>query len=80
MDNEENEIGLKQTDSFDIVFDATTASAHKKHAPMLRVASIRGRIKKSINSSVLKNLTEFGEKLAEREGFEPSVPFWGTHA
>jgi hypothetical protein len=20
------------------------------------------------------------EKMAEREGFEPSVPFWGTHA
>jgi hypothetical protein len=19
------------------------------------------------------------EKMAEREGFEPSVPFWGTH-
>jgi acetaldehyde dehydrogenase len=30
---------LKQQDSFDIVFDATTASAHKKHAPMLRAAN-----------------------------------------
>ena len=30
---------LKQADSFDIVFDATTASAHKKHAPLLREAN-----------------------------------------
>jgi acetaldehyde dehydrogenase len=30
---------LKQVDSFDIVFDATTASAHKKHAPLLRQAN-----------------------------------------
>ncbi|HSE85516.1 MAG TPA: acetaldehyde dehydrogenase (acetylating) [Candidatus Binatia bacterium] len=30
---------LKQKDSFDIVFDATTASAHKKHAPLLRAAN-----------------------------------------
>jgi acetaldehyde dehydrogenase len=30
---------LKQADSFDIVFDATTASAHKKHAPLLRQAN-----------------------------------------
>ena len=30
---------LKQADSFDIVFDATTASAHKKHAPQLREAN-----------------------------------------
>ena len=26
---------LKQQDSFDIVFDATTASAHKIHAPLI---------------------------------------------
>lgn len=30
---------LEQADSFDIVFDATTASAHKKHAPLLRQAN-----------------------------------------
>jgi acetaldehyde dehydrogenase len=30
---------LKQKDSFDIVFDATTASAHKKHAPLLHAAN-----------------------------------------
>ena len=30
---------LKQKDHFDIVFDATTASAHKKHAPLLRAAA-----------------------------------------
>jgi acetaldehyde dehydrogenase (acetylating) len=30
---------LKQKDSFDIVFDATTARAHKEHAPMLRAAN-----------------------------------------
>jgi len=30
---------LKQADSFDIVFDATTASAHKKHAPLLSAAN-----------------------------------------
>jgi acetaldehyde dehydrogenase len=30
---------LKQKDSFDIVFDATTASAHKKHAPLLRAVN-----------------------------------------
>src|SRR5215471_18928308 len=29
---------LKQKDSFELVFDATTASAHKQHAPMLRAA------------------------------------------
>lgn len=29
---------LKQKDSFELVFDATTASAHKQHAPMLRDA------------------------------------------
>src|SRR6266511_3456819 len=29
---------LKQRDTFDIVFDATTAAAHKKHAPLLREA------------------------------------------
>jgi acetaldehyde dehydrogenase len=29
---------LKLKDSFDIVFEATTASAHKKHAPLLRDA------------------------------------------
>jgi acetaldehyde dehydrogenase (acetylating) len=29
---------LKQQDSFELVFDATTASAHKHHAPMLRAA------------------------------------------
>ena len=29
---------LKQKDSFELVFDATTASAHKHHAPMLRAA------------------------------------------
>lgn len=29
---------LKQKDSFELVFDATTASAHKRHAPMLRAA------------------------------------------
>jgi acetaldehyde dehydrogenase (acetylating) len=29
---------LKQRGSFDIVFDATTAAAHKKHAPLLRDA------------------------------------------
>ena len=30
---------LQQADSFDIAFDATTASAHKIHAPLLRAAS-----------------------------------------
>ena len=30
---------LRQKDGFDIVFDATTASAHKKHAPLLRAAN-----------------------------------------
>ena len=30
---------LKQADSFDIVFDATTASAHKNHAPLLSAAN-----------------------------------------
>jgi acetaldehyde dehydrogenase len=30
---------LKQADSFDIAFDATTASAHKIHAPLLRAAN-----------------------------------------
>ena len=30
---------LKQRDIFDIVFDATTARAHRKHAPMLREAN-----------------------------------------
>src|SRR5215813_1571741 len=29
---------LKQKDSFELVFDATTASAHKQHAPMLHAA------------------------------------------
>jgi acetaldehyde dehydrogenase (acetylating) len=29
---------LKQKEAFDIVFDATTAGAHKKHAPLLRDA------------------------------------------
>jgi len=29
---------LKQTETFEIVFDATTAAAHKKHAPLLRDA------------------------------------------
>ena len=29
---------LKQRDSFDIVFEATTASAHKTHAPLIREA------------------------------------------
>ena len=29
---------LKQRDNFDIVFDATTAAAHKKHAPLLHDA------------------------------------------
>lgn len=29
---------LKQRDTFEIVFDATTAAAHKKHAPLLRDA------------------------------------------
>jgi acetaldehyde dehydrogenase (acetylating) len=29
---------LKQEETFDIVFDATTAGAHKKHAPLLRDA------------------------------------------
>jgi acetaldehyde dehydrogenase len=29
---------LKQKDSFELVFDATTASAHKQHAPMFRAA------------------------------------------
>src|SRR5262245_57878893 len=29
---------LQQKENFDIVFDATTASAHKKHAPLLRDA------------------------------------------
>ena len=29
---------LKQKETFEIVFDATTASAHKKHAPLLRNA------------------------------------------
>src|SRR4030095_11814855 len=29
---------LKQADSFEIAFDATTASAHKIHAPLLRAA------------------------------------------
>src|SRR4051794_14063761 len=29
---------LKRSDEFDIVFEATTASAHKKHAPLLREA------------------------------------------
>jgi acetaldehyde dehydrogenase (acetylating) len=30
---------LKHSDSFDIVFEATTASAHQKHAPLLREAT-----------------------------------------
>lgn len=30
---------LKQADSFDIAFDATTARAHKVHAPLLRAAN-----------------------------------------
>jgi len=30
---------LKQKDTFEIVFDATTAAAHKKHAPLLRDAN-----------------------------------------
>jgi len=30
---------LKQADSFEIAFDATTASAHKIHAPLLRAAN-----------------------------------------
>jgi acetaldehyde dehydrogenase len=30
---------LKRKDIFDIVFDATTANAHKKHAPLLRAAN-----------------------------------------
>jgi hypothetical protein len=28
----------------------------------------------------LRVLTILQTKMAEREGFEPSVPFWGTHA
>ena len=34
------------------------------------------------NTGLQKNtpiLTDGGVSLAEQEGFEPSVPFWGTH-
>jgi acetaldehyde dehydrogenase (acetylating) len=29
---------LKQKENFELVFDATTAGAHKQHAPLLRYA------------------------------------------
>ena len=40
---------------------------------------VKFRFKFQLWNSILGS-SRLRNKMAEREGFEPSVPFWGTHA